>query len=87
MKNIYSLSAVFLLTFAFTNTNKIDKIHELRSELTQNISHTLPNGTEIMLGRCGFVDLGDIDNKTTSEDINTWREARTGGISYLSYSG
>ena len=63
-----------LLTCLFSQTEKIlvdlEQVQALRSELPREIIQTLPDGSQLELGRCGFVQLGNANRTFTNEEIN-----------------
>jgi len=65
-----------LLTCLFSQTEKIlvdlEQVQALRSELPREIIQTLPDGSQLELGRCGFVELGNANRTFTNEEINEW---------------
>ena len=65
-----------LLTGLFSQTEKIlvdlERVQVLRSELPRELIQTLPDGSQLELGRCGFVELGNANRTFTNEEINEW---------------
>ena len=65
-----------LLTCLFSQTEKIlvdlEQVQALRSELPREIIQTLPDGSQVELGRCGFVELGNANRTFTNEEIQEW---------------
>ena len=76
MKTNYLFFMIIITTFIFTQTGEIavdmEKVHALRSELPQNIIQTNPDGSETMVGRCGFVDIDNEGQEIIEQRIQDW---------------
>jgi hypothetical protein len=76
MKTNYLFIMIIITTFIFTQTEEIavdmEKVHTLRSELPQNIIQTNPDGSETMIGRCGFVDIENEGQEIIEQRIQDW---------------